>query len=78
MRAFDTTPEAERVHLDVLRRMGGERRAALAVSLSKQVGETALAGIRASQPLLSEEAARKVLLRRIWGDELFAAVFPRS
>jgi hypothetical protein len=45
MRAFDTTPEAERVHLDVLRRMGGERRAALAVSLSKQVGETALAGI---------------------------------
>jgi hypothetical protein len=78
MRAFDTTPEAERAHLAALRRMGGDRRAALAVALSKQAAETALAGIRARNPQLSEEEARRILFERIWGAALFASAIKVS
>jgi len=77
MRPFDTTPEAERAHFDALRRMGGERRAALAVALSKQAAETTLAGIRAANPRLSADEARRVLFERIWGAELFGSAFER-
>jgi len=78
MRALDTTSDAERAQLEVLRRMGAERRAALAVELSKQAAQTALSGIRARDPQLSEVEARRVLFRQVLGDELYAAAFERA
>ena len=74
----DTSPDARRVQLDALRRMGPERRAALAIELSMRARETALAGIRARNPDLSEAEARHVLFRRILGDELYRAAFERG
>ena len=74
----DTTPDADRAQFDALRRMGAERRAALAVELSRQAAETALSGIRARDASLSEEQARRVLFRQMLGDELYAAAFERG
>ena len=58
--------------------MGPERRAALAVELSRQAAETSLSGIRARDASLSEEQARRVLFRQILGDALYAAAFERA
>ena len=77
MRDRDTTPEAEHAQIEALRRMGPERRVALAIELSQAAAETALAGIRARDASLSEEQARRVLFRLVLGDELYAAAFER-
>jgi hypothetical protein len=55
--------------------MGAERRAALAVELSKQAAQTALSGIRARDPKLSEDEARRRLFREVLGDALYTAAF---
>lgn len=74
----DTSPDAQRAHLEALRQMGPERRVALAIELSKRACETSLAGIRARNPELSEDEARRVLFRRVLGDELYRAAFDRT
>jgi hypothetical protein len=56
--------------------MGPGRRAGIAFELSEQARAISIEGIRARDPRLSPEAARRILLRKLLGTELFAAAFP--
>ncbi|MBK7972717.1 MAG: hypothetical protein IPK07_05350 [Deltaproteobacteria bacterium] len=59
-RSSDTSPEAERVQLDLLRRAGEARRFALLRSLTSTVVDASRRALRESMPQASE---REVLLR---------------
>ena len=50
----DTSPDAERVHLELLRQATPERRATLALALSQEVAQLARAAIRRANPSASE------------------------
>lgn len=71
----DTTPEALAVQRESLRALGGARRVELAIEMSEQAREIAIAGMLARDPGLTREAARARLLRRILGDELYEAAY---
>jgi len=66
----DTDPEAERVHLDLLRRAGATRRAAMALSLSAQVIDLARRQLRQSHPGASEEEVKLLFVERYYGQDL--------
>lgn len=66
----DTDSEAERVHLELLRRAGPARRAAMAMALSAQVIGLARRAIRKSHPGASEEEIGLRFVERTYGPEL--------
>lgn len=74
----DTSPEARAVQLAVYARMGPARRVELAFELSERMRELAVEGIRARSPELSLAEARRILWRKLLGDELFHAAFPEA
>jgi len=61
----------------VLRRLGGAARIRLAFELSREAREISLAGIRSRDSQLTAAQALRELLRRILGDELWAAAYGR-
>jgi predicted lysophospholipase L1 biosynthesis ABC-type transport system permease subunit len=72
----DTTPEARDAQIGVLRRLGAERRTAIAARMSEDARLTTLAGIRARHPEYDAPTARWALFRLLLGDSLFARVWP--
>jgi hypothetical protein len=76
MRSHDTDAAAHRAQLAVYARITPSRRVELAFELSERARRIAIAGIRSRHPDLTAEGARKVLLRRLLGDELFRAAYP--
>ena len=73
MRSGDTTPEAEAIQLDIIRRKAGAERVELALEMSRMVRELQLAGLRSRFPDLSE----RDLLRRLVLD-LYSIDLPRD
>jgi hypothetical protein len=73
----DTNEEAGMVQREVLRGLGGAARVELAFAMSREAREISLAGIRGRDARLSAEQARRLLLRRILGDELWPAAYGR-
>ena len=59
----DTSPDAERVQLDVFRRMTGEQRLKLALEMSNFARELSLSRIRAEHPDWSDWEVKRELLR---------------
>lgn len=59
----DTSPDAERVQLDVFRRMTGEQRLKLALEMSDFARELSLSRIRAEHPEWSDWEVKRELLR---------------
>jgi hypothetical protein len=78
MRAHDTDAAAHRAQLAAYARMTPARRVELALDLSARLRETSIQGIRARHPELSPDAARHVLLRRLLGETLYRAAYPRE
>ena len=76
MRPHDTTPEAHAFQLAVYRRMGLDRRLAVALELSEAARRTSLDGIRARHPDYDEPTAIRALFRLLHGDDLCAKVWP--
>lgn len=74
MRPADTTPEALAVQRRAWAAMGPEARVATAIRLSQAVRATTRDGIRADHPAWSDAEVDHELLRRLYGDELAAAV----
>jgi hypothetical protein len=72
----DTTPEAARVHLMILRRMSPERRMELVCQLSDGLREVVSAGVRHRHPEYAEDQVRLAVLRIYLGDSLFRQVRP--
>jgi hypothetical protein len=73
----DTRPEAEAVQLELLRRMGGERRAALMRSLTRTVRRLAREAIRRDHPGLDDTEVTRRLLAICYGDALADKVAAR-
>lgn len=66
----DTSPDAERVQLELLRQATPERRAALALALSQHVAQLARAAIRRANPGASESEIDLQFVALQYGQEL--------
>jgi len=75
-RPTDTSPEAWAALLDLLRRMGGGRRAATAFRLTAFAREASRAGIRARHPDYGEEDVKRAFFRMLHGDDITRRVWP--
>jgi hypothetical protein len=78
VRAPDTSPEATRAQIAVYRRMGAERRAAIALQMSEDARQISAAGIHSRHPEYGADEIRHALNRLILGDELFKAAWPAA
>jgi hypothetical protein len=74
--ARDTRPEAARIQHEIWRRMGGARRVELALQMSEEAREVAIAGVRARHPEYSADQALHALLRVQLGDALYEQAWP--
>lgn len=63
MRQSDTSPEAARIQLDILRKMTGEQRIKIAFDLTDFLRRMALSRIRAENPEWSDWQVKRELLR---------------
>lgn len=63
----DTTSEAEARQLETFRRMTGEERLRVAMNLSDEMRDIALAGIRNRHPEATEEEIQKLFYKEVHG-----------
>ncbi len=70
----DTTPQAYKKQIEILRRMSPEQRALISFELSDNVRQNAIAGIKKQHPDFTNNQTRKELLRRIVGNELLRKI----
>ena len=59
----------------VLRAMPGSRKLELALQMSDEILEVAVAGIRERHPEFNDHQVRLTMIRMCWGDKLFQTVF---
>ncbi len=74
----DTSEEAQRVRLGILRRMSFEQKAEQMSELSETLRESMISGVRFRHPEYGPAEARWSVVRRLLGDDLFAAAFPHA
>lgn len=67
MAISDTSPEAARVHLELLRRAGPEGRARLTFSASKLCRTLFESGLRARHPEMSDQQIKREVVRLLYG-----------
>jgi hypothetical protein len=72
----DTTAEAARVHLEIIRRLSPERRLELAIGMSDFLREVTVAGVRARHPDYSDHQVQVAVARLMLGEALFQKVHP--
>jgi hypothetical protein len=61
----DTTPEVQRVHFELMRRLPGWKRLSLAFELTQATRQLVLADIRHHNPEASDEEVRKRFIARV-------------
>lgn len=71
----DTSEDSRTVQADTLRRMSGEERIALAISMSEDARTITCDGIRHCHPDWSEARVRREMLTRAYGEELVRAAW---
>jgi hypothetical protein len=71
----DTSPDAERVQIELLRRTSPARKLELVGQLNETVRALALAGLRLRHPDASPEELRRRLADLVLGPELAAKVY---
>jgi hypothetical protein len=72
----DTTPEAARVQLEIIRRLSPERRMEMALEMSNFLRDVVAAGVRSRHPDYNEKQVGLAVGRLMLGDELFRKVHP--
>lgn len=77
-RSRDTTPDAEAVQVEVLRKMSSGERTRIGWEMSMAARAITLAAIRARHPEYDEAFARWALFRILVGDELFERAWPAA
>jgi len=70
----DTTIEAARKQIEILRQMSPEKRALISFELSDNVRQIVIAGIRKLHPDFTDTQIKMELLRRTVGDDLFRKI----
>ena len=76
MLPLDTSDEAQRVQLEVYRRMGPSRCAELGLEMSEDSRELTRCGIRHRYSGYTEVEVEWALRRILFGDDQFAAAWP--
>ena len=71
----DTSPEAERVLLQLSRKMSPREKLEIASAMSRTLRKLAEVGVRASHPHASEEEVRKRLSARLLPRHLVVAAY---
>jgi hypothetical protein len=71
----DTDPEAERIQMEIYRRMPRWRKIELVVEANETARELALAGLRARHPGASPEELQRRLFGLLLGEELATEVY---
>lgn len=78
MNSLDTSPEMEKLQIEILRKMSPEMRLNLAIQLFETEKNLLMEGIRSRHPEYNEEEIRLALLRILLGDEQFEIVYPQG
>jgi hypothetical protein len=71
MRPFDTSPDAEKIQIEIFRRMEPEGRLQSAALLSETCRTLLAEGIRKRHPTYNEEQVRLALIRCLLQEDLF-------
>lgn len=77
-RPLDTSPEAERVQIEIFRNMTPERRLRAAAELTQLVRKLMADGVRTRHPDYDEESVRLAVIRLILPEKLFLAAYPHA
>jgi hypothetical protein len=78
MKPVDTTPEAEKIQLNIFRRMGPERRLQAGLALSRTCRELLRAGVRRRHPDYDERQIQLAVIRLTLPEDLFSAAYPEA
>jgi len=70
----DTTVEAAKKQVEILRRLSPEKRALISFDLSDNVRQNVIAGIKKLHPDFTDTQIKMELLRRMVGNELFSKI----
>jgi hypothetical protein len=76
MRSLDTSPDAEKVQIEIFRRMEPARRLQSASLLSETCRTLLAEGIRKRHPTYDEEQVRLALIRCLLPEDLFLRAYP--
>jgi hypothetical protein len=72
----DTTLEAAQIQFSILRRIGIEGRARMAIELSDNLREIIESGLRRRHPEYSDKEVRLAAIRLTIGEQLFRQAYP--
>lgn len=75
-RPLDTSPEVERVQVEIFRRMTPERRLRAAAELTQLVRKSLAEGVRTRHPEYNDDQVRLAMIRLTLPEHLFLAVYP--
>jgi hypothetical protein len=78
MKPLDTTPEAEKIQLDIFRRMEPERRLQAGLDLSRTCRELLREGVRLRHPEYDERQTQLAVIRLTLPADLFSAVYTEA
>jgi hypothetical protein len=70
----DTTLEAHRKQVEILRKLSPQRKALMAMELTDNIRQIAIEGIRSRHPEFNEKQVMRELLRLIIGDDIFQKI----
>ena len=76
VRPLDTSPEAERIQLEIFRKMTPDERLQRGSELSQLSRGLLADGVRYRHPDYNEDEVRLAVIRIELGDELFLKVYP--
>jgi len=77
-RPLDTSPEAERVQIEIFRKMTPERRLRVAAELRQLVRKSLAEGVRMRHPDYNEEQVHLAVTRLTLPEKLFLKVYPQA
>ena len=72
----DTTLDAEKVQIAVLKKIGAEGRLKMTLELSDNIRDITMSGIRTRHPEYSEDMVMKALIKYLHGKSVFEEYFP--
>lgn len=77
MRAMDTSQKAEEIQIEILKKLGPEKRLELALKLFETEKKLLMEGIKKRHPDYTEKEVKFALIRLFLGDNLFSKVYPQ-
>lgn len=77
-RPLDTSPEAERVQIEIFRKMTPEQRLQLSAQLTQIHRKRPAIGVRRRHPEYDEDQVRLAVIRLTIPEELFLAAYPHA